>query len=468
MSREETLFRNTIFLAVGTVVSKLASLITLPLLTGYLTAEEYGSYDLILTLVSLVLPAATLQIQTAAFRFLVEKRKHREEKKGVITNIYVFSVPISILVLVILYLIIPISSIFSKGVICAYFLVDMLLGTTRQISRGLSKNLDYSISSIVSSIGHIIFSFLLVVFLKQGLLGAVMSLMIADFSAFIFLLIKSDILSYIDISTINKDMIIVMLTYSWPMVPNSLGLWVMRLSDRLIVTLTLGVTANAVYAVANKIPNLLSAAQWTFTMAWQESASLASGDEDASTYYSSMFKTMYNFYVGCLAMLIGITPLLFNVLIKGDYSDAYYQMPILFFGVFFNCLTAYLGGIYVAFKKTKSVGITTIVAAICNLVIDLLCINWLGIYAASISTLVSYLLLFMFRIVDVQKIIRIKIDYVQVMGLLALLVIQSIFCYLQTLVFNIFILILGVELMLILNKDILKKLFIKMISKASG
>lgn len=90
MNREEKLFKNTIILAIGTLVPKIASLITLPLLTGYLTTEEYGSYDLILTLVSLILPAATLQIQTAAFRFLVEHRKIMRRKKHNYKHIFIF------------------------------------------------------------------------------------------------------------------------------------------------------------------------------------------------------------------------------------------------------------------------------------------------------------------------------------------------------------------------------------------
>lgn len=465
MKREEKLFKNTIILAIGTFVPKLASLITLPLLTGYLSSEEYGSYDLILTLVSLILPAVTLQIQAAAFRFLVEHRKSTEKKKSIITNIFVFSIPISVLALIVLYIIIPVASVFTKIVICSYFMIDMLLGTTRQISRGLSKNLDYSISAIVSSVGHIIFSGLLVVSLKLGLVGAVASIMIADFCALVFLVVKSGVLSYINVSATNKDTIIEMLKYSWPMVPNSLGLWVMRLSDRLIISAVLGVAANAVYAVANKIPSLLTTAQSTFTMAWQESASLAADDKDVGIYYSNMFKTMYNFYAGCLAVLIGITPLLFKLLIKGDYADAYFQMPILFFGVFFNCLTAYFGGIYVAFKKTMSVGLTTVAAAACNLVIDLLCINWIGIYAASISTLASYLFMFIFRLIDVQKIIRFKIDFVQVVGLLILLVVESVFCYMQTTALNIFNFILGFVLMFVLNRNMFKNLLRKVIKK---
>ena len=82
MSREGALVKNTVILAIGTFFPKLAIFITLPVLTAFLTQEEYGTYDLTLTLVSLILPAATLQIQSAAFRFLIDVRHDDSEKRG--------------------------------------------------------------------------------------------------------------------------------------------------------------------------------------------------------------------------------------------------------------------------------------------------------------------------------------------------------------------------------------------------
>ena len=69
MSRESRLIKNTAILSVGTFLPKLASVVTLPILTGCLTKKEYGTYDLLTILVSLFLPSITLQIQAAAFRF---------------------------------------------------------------------------------------------------------------------------------------------------------------------------------------------------------------------------------------------------------------------------------------------------------------------------------------------------------------------------------------------------------------
>ena len=121
----------------------------------------------------------------------------------------------------------------------------------------------------------------------------------------------------------------------------------------------------------------------TFVFAWQENASLASKDSDADTYYADMFDSIFGILVGIMALLIAATPILFWLLIRGDYKEAYYQMPILFMGKLISSMASFIGGIYVAHKKTRSVGVTTILAAACNLVIDLVFVHKIGIFAVS-------------------------------------------------------------------------------------
>ena len=86
MSRGGKLAKNTAILAIGGFLPKLGAFIVLPILTGYLSKEEYGTYDLVLVLVSFILPIATLQIQTAAFRFLIDVRDNKEKSKIIVTN----------------------------------------------------------------------------------------------------------------------------------------------------------------------------------------------------------------------------------------------------------------------------------------------------------------------------------------------------------------------------------------------
>jgi O-antigen/teichoic acid export membrane protein len=223
----------------------------------------------------------------------------------------------------------------------------------------------------------------------------------------------------------------------------------------------MGVAANAVYAVANKIPSLLSLAQSTFTLAWQENASIVSKDKDADAYYTKMFSVMLNLYAGFLGLLLACTPVLFKILIRGDYGEAYNQIPILFLAMFFSCMSTFVGGIYIAFKATKNVGISTMLAAVCNLVVDLALIKFIGLYAASGSTLVSYTFLFVYRMVNVRRFVAIRYNIRQLVLTIGLLVGESAVYYINTLYSNIFNFALGAIAFIILNKVLIKGFFVK-------
>lgn len=458
MSREGKLVKNTAILSLGTFLPKLAAYITLPILTGLLTKEEYGTFDLVTVLVSLLLPAATLQIQTAAFRFLIDERENEDSVKSIITNIYVFIVPLSLVTLLALYFFLPDSSPLTNLFICLYFLVDVLVNAARQIARGLGRTMDYSLSAIISAAGKVVFVVLFVQVLRMGLLGTVIAFFGASTISFLVLAMRIRLYRYIDLSVISGAELRRMLAYSWPMVPNSMSMWVMRLSDRLVVTAFMGPAANAVYAVANKLPGMLNVAQSAFTLAWQENASIVSKDEDAEAYYTSMFHTMFNLMAGFLGLIICATPLLFMLLIHGDYSEAYFQMPVLFLAAFFYSMATFLGGIYVAYMKTKSVGVTTAAAAACNLVVDLALIRWIGLYAASGSTLVSYLFLMIYRMIDVRKIVSLKYDFKNIAAVSLVLITECVLCYLQMPVTDLINLLLGVAAFIILNRSFLRAL----------
>lgn len=453
MSREGKLAKNTIILSIGTLLPKLASFITLPILTGYLTKDDYGTYDLVTVLASLLLPATTLQIQSAAFRFLIDVRDNENDKKSVVSNIMMFLLPVSLLSLLILYFCLSQFSIVIRLSICLYFFFDIVVSATRQVVRGLSHNLKYSISAIISSVCQLIFVVVLVWQLRQGLGGGILALTFAELLSVLYLVFSARLWQYIDIRTVSMAKIKSLLSYSWPLVPNSMSMWVMRMSDRLVVTLCMGLTANAVYSVANKIPQLLTLAQSTFTMAWQENASIVSKDADADGYYSAMFKMIFDLMAGFFGIIVACTPILFVVLIRGDYAEAYIHIPILVLSMFFFAMSSFLGGIYLAYMKTKSVGITTIISAVINLVVDFALIQFVGLYAASGSTLVSYIFLFFFRLIDIQKIVKLTYSKMHLLLVLLLIALESVLCMTNFMVCNVLNAVIAVTFFFVLNKS---------------
>ena len=455
MSRSSQLAKNTMILSIGTFLPKFVSIITLPVLTGYLTKEEYGTYDLITVMVSLLLPSVTLQIKAAAFRFLIDERENADRQKDIITNLLIFTLPVSAAALCVLFFVLHDVSPAIRIWICLYYLCDIVVGTIRQIARGLSYNLKYAISAIMSAIGKMLFAVILVWWFHSGLYGAVISLTGASLFSLAYLSISIKIWRYIDIAYLSKSTLKSLVGYSWPLVPNELSLWVMRLSDRIVVTSVMGLAANAVYAVANKIPSIINLAQGSLTLAWQENATIASKDNDAPQYYTHMFHVILRLQAGFFCLITGATPILFKLLIRGDYQDAYHQMPVLCFGIFYAGMATHLGGIYVAHKASKSVGITTVIAAIINLVTDLGTIRWIGLYAASGSTLISYLFLCIYRMIDVRKIVELTYNAKQILIMHVVMATVCVLFYFDGFAFKAINFILGTGLFLILNRDLL-------------
>ena len=73
-----------------------------------------------------------------------------------------------------------------------------------------------------------------------------------------------------------------------------------------------------------------------------------------------------------------------------------------------NCLVSVYSAIYVAKKMTKQVATTSFIAAVINLVVDLVLIHFIGLYAAMITTAVAYLSMVIYRHYDLKKYVAIR------------------------------------------------------------
>lgn len=452
MNREKDFLKNTIILGLGKFLPKLTTFITLPILTACLTKAEYGTYDLILTVSVLLIPITTLQINSAGFRFLIEARENLSECRKIISSLFVFTIPITLISSMIVPLFFPDLSYGTRIILGIYLFADTLYLTAGQVCRGLGYNRMYSIASLLLAVTNMTTLIITVFVMRRGIQGVILSLAAAQIVGFGVLCLKIKLTRYISLNQANRELVKDMLVYSWPMVPNNLSAWVLKLSDRFVITAALGIQANAVYAVANKIPNLLAMAQQVVNMSWQENASLAVTDQDSEKYYSKMMLLITDFMFGCTALLIGCTPIMFLILIKGDYQEAYYQMPVLILGMFFCVMSSVLGGIYIAHKKTKSVGITTMIAAVINLVVDLLTVRWIGIWAGSVSTLAAYLFLYFYRMIDIQKIQKIPIDMKRQLLQLFLMTGMLVLCFLKNSVLDSINILIGIGCFVLCNK----------------
>jgi O-antigen/teichoic acid export membrane protein len=132
-------------------------------------------------------------------------------------------------------------------------------------------------------------------------------------------------------------------------------------------------------------------------------------------------------------------------------------MPLLFLGTFFAGISSFLGGIYVAHKKTRNVGATTMLAAAINLGVNLAMVNEFGIYAASISTFVSYMFLAFYRMKNIKRFQNINYQHFKLIVAILVIMAMSVICWINRFELNIVNFILGIIVAVVFNMDIIRK-----------
>lgn len=457
MTRNKEFIKNTIILFVGKFATQSMSLILLPLFTHYLLAEDYGIVDLLQTYMTLFIPILTFRIDSAVFRFLLDKREDEDGKRKIITNILALLMVGIIITIILFYIFVNFIKIQYASYVIINLMALMTSSILLQMLRGLGKNKEYSIASIITGVTTLIINILLIVIFNRNAESILISSTIANLLCIIYTIIVIKLFRYIEIKLIDKEEIKSILKYSFPMIPNALSWWIVNVSDRTIISMFLGVTFNGIYTVSCKFSNILNNVYSIFNMSWQETASLHINDEDKNQFFSNIINKLFMLFSSVSILIIAVLPFVYDKLIGIEYISSFKYIPILLYANSWNVLIGLIGGIYVAKKKTKEIANTTIASAIINIIINLLLIKHIGIYAACISTLISYMVVGIYRYIDCQKYVNLKLDIKNIVVFTILFITSSMMYLSNSIIVNIInLLIISIYVMTI-NKEIIVK-----------
>ena len=466
--REKSLVKNTIMVAIGKICTQFISFFLLPLYTALLSAEDYGIVDLLNTYISLLIPIFFLQTDQAVFRFLIDVREDENGKKKIITTTIANTI-IQIFVYLICFIFI---STFVKNEY-KYFLMtnviaSMFSNLMLQISRGLGDNKSFSIGSFITGASNIVLNVIFIVPLKMGAYGMLISNLLANILCVFYIFIKKKLYKYISIKEYSKETRKKMYKYSIPLIPNQLSWWIVSTSDRLIISYLLSVAQNGVYAVANKFSSMCITVFNIFNLTWTESASMHIKDKDSSEFFSGIINKSLKLFISLSLGVIACMPFVFKIFITGEeYESAYFQIPILMLSAIFSITVSLFGSIYVALKKSNEIAKTSIIAGIINIIVHLMLIKFIGLYAASISTLIAYLAMSVYRYFDVQKYVKIKIEKKLIYSSLICAILIIVLYYINNKILCIFGLVIIVIFSVKNNFYIIKEIFNKYTSRVN-
>ena len=457
---KKKLLVNTVIISIGKICTQLITFLLLPLYTNLLSTEEYGIADLVTVFIMLVVPIVTLQIEQGVYRELIEVRENDSEKSKIISNTFITTF-LQIVLYTIIFLVV---SLFIKNEYkyfllfntIAYIFSSILL----QISRGLDKNIFYSIGSFICAISTIIFNIIFLVVFKMGAYGMLIGNLLGYISNVVFLLISLNIFKYIKIRLFNMDLIIKILKYSIPLVLNAICWWIFSASDRMIVNAILGVSSVGILAAALKFSNLLSSMYSVFHISWVESISLNIKKSDGKQFFNEMLNVVFFMFCSISLMMISVMPFVFSILVDKNYYFGFYLLPISIVASLANIMVSLVTAVYYGFKDSKSIAKTSLYAAILNVIIHFVLIKYIGLYAAPVSTLCAYLLVTIFRIIDInKKYLKIRFDLNKISITILFYSLIILFYYLNNYYFNILSILLSILYLYLMNNKSIFSIF---------
>lgn len=411
--KKNNLAINTILLGIGTLLSKGLLFIMIPFFTRWLSTEDYGSFDLFCTYVSLLIPFISLATGEAVFRFSIESKATDKDRKEYISNGFTVVIVNFMIVMIIIIAVEVVSGwVYAIPFILLLF-GELINNYLRSFLRAIKKLNVYSFCSAGTVIFIAIFVTVFVKYLEMGLDGIILGYAAGYIIGDLGIVLVSHFHEYFEFRCISKDGIAKLLRYSYPLIPNSVSWWIINVSDRFLLNTFIGPFANGIYALANKIPGICSTVFGVFNISWQEAASdiVEYGTiEEKNNYFSGVYNSLIKRIISVCIGVVSLNYVFFRWVFDIAYIDAYKYSPLLITAIIFMLLSQYYGGIQIALKMPKENGTTTMLGAVCNVLVNLLTIRYLGIYAATISTLVAYAVVNYLRKRKLTKRIHFKMD----------------------------------------------------------
>lgn len=389
------LLKGSMVLTLSNICMKAINFFLLPLYTKYLTPEQLGTSDTITTFTGLLFPILVLGLDSAysAFYFDVNTKEHKDR---------VFN---SILTMLIVTSIIPIIAIvFSKSISNILFNTTSYYGVVIISLLGITCNLWYlpfslyvrlenkmtlfAIVNTTASMLMIISNIITVSVLKLEESALIISTLITNvFMLLIYLITtkKKYRINYFDKNLSKK-----MLKYSIPLVPMIVSSWILTSSDRVILLYFAGQFSVGLYGIAARFVNIVNTFTNSIYTAYTTFAFQTKNEKNSKEVYAVILDIM-NFFLVLIVFFVSIFGKeIITLMTSVNYVEAYYILPCLLFAQLFyaaNTIVSY----GLAFEKKSNYMLLNIsIAATVNIILNIICIPYLGALGASITTYIGY------------------------------------------------------------------------------
>ena len=202
MSRFKFLFQNSLIFAVSNFASKILGFLMIPLYTRVLSKEDFGSVDLIIFSIGLMLPILTLSISESIIRFTIDDK---EDKK----QVFSFGIKIHLCAYLVLLCFLPIIlkiPLIKDYVFWFYaiFFIQSMNLYFNMFTRGLKKIKLIGITGLVQTIVTVFSNIILLVVFDFGIEGFLISILLANTVALLVIYFGANLVDFMSLKKTNK------------------------------------------------------------------------------------------------------------------------------------------------------------------------------------------------------------------------------------------------------------------------
>lgn len=402
--KSSDLLRSGAWYVVGSFFVKGITFGSIKLYTALMSPQQFSRVSIFLTWVSIFSVIAPLYVQTATMRARFDLSE--AEFKKYTSSILVFGAATSSLFVVIIALLpdnvlLALFNLPKSLVLLAAAIVPCSLGYTisQYIWEARSRYKPRVLVSLGLEIGAIVLSVILI--LASGddkAHGRILGYALVNMGLGLFLLFR--LINWTAPYTPRHW--VYALRYSLPVIPHSLANVVLAGFDRVLIERYIGQTEAGIYSVTYQIGTVVMVIWAAANTAWVPWLYQRLNDGQ----YAIIRQRSRQYIVG-FAILTGILivsgPLIVRLMTAPTYWDGIRVVPLVMSSGYVTLLYSFGVNIQFYQRRTDFISVATFLAAVSNIVLNLLLIPLLGYSVAAWTTLISYVLLFVLHTAVVRR-----------------------------------------------------------------
>lgn len=404
------LIRLSAIYGLGTLSTKLAGFVLIPLYTRSFSVAQFGIIGMLEVSAVVLISFFGFSLYSGFFRWYWDKSAE-DKKESLFFTVTLFQIGIVILAY---FALLPFLKDFSKLILdsadYAYLIKLMLISSLMQIvllmpntlMRLQEKPWLFTLANLLQLVFSLSVTVYFIIYRHAGIEGIYYGQIAGSF-AFASVLIRYTIRNMV--FKFETALLREILVYCFPLFFSGVALVILNVTDRYLIKVIGNMADVGLYSYGFKLANTLNVFLITSVNFAIQPLIFRMMNEPGNKKFYARLLTYYTFgtMIFALAMMIfgmEITKLFAK---RVDYFDAWYIFPFIIYSIVFGMMKdVATTGLSIS-RKTQVIAVTVIITAILNLIFNIVFIHLWGNQGAAFSKMLSMLVFFALTLYYAQK-----------------------------------------------------------------